>query len=284
MGGQIDVTDELLDYVRRVSLRDDAILSDLRAATAALPAGRVMQVMPEEAQLLALLVSVTNANRVLEIGTFTGYSTLCMARALPADGRLVTCDISEKWPAIASPYWERAGVADRIHVRIGDAGETLAELLAAQGPDSFDFVFIDADKANYRRYYEDAVTLVKPGGLVAIDNTLFLGRVIDPTAQDPDTTAIRELNATLHDDDRVEMCLLVMADGITLIHKKLSGAALSITPVIPPASGRAQPRTLDREGAEACAHRESTDCGPHPEAQNPPRIGGRLENPYRPPG
>lgn len=220
MGGQVHTTGDLLDYVRRVSLRDDEILSDLRAETAALPAGRAMQVMPEEAQLLALLVSVTKAERVLEIGTFTGYSTLCMARALPAGGRLVTCDISAKWPAIASPYWQRAGVADRIDVRVGDASETLAELLAERGPDSFDFVFIDADKVHYRQYYESAFTLVKPGGLVAIDNTLFLGRVIDPTAQDADTTAIRELNAMLHDDDRVEMCLLVMADGITLVHKK----------------------------------------------------------------
>lgn len=222
MGDQVHVTDELLDYVRRVSLRDDEILSDLRAETAALPAGRAMQVMPEEAQLLALLVRLIKADRVLEIGTFTGYSTLCMARALPINGRLVTCDISEKWPAIAGPYWERAGVADRIEVRVGDASETLAELLAEQGPDCFDFVFIDADKVHYWQYYEDAITLVKPGGLVAIDNTLFLGRVIDPTAQDPDTTAIRELNSLLHDDDRVEICLLVMADGITLVHKKPS--------------------------------------------------------------
>lgn len=222
MGNQVDVTGELLDYVRRVSLRDDEILSDLRAETAALPGGRAMLVMPEEAQLLALLVSLTKADMVLEIGTFTGYSTLCMARALHANGRLVTCDINGKWPAIAGPYWERAGVADRIDVRVGDASETLAELLSEQGSDSFDFVFIDADKANYRQYYEDAVTLLKPGGLVAIDNTLFLGRVIDPSAQDPDTIAIRELNAVLHDDDRVEMCLLLMADGITLAHKKPS--------------------------------------------------------------
>jgi O-methyltransferase len=222
MGDQVDVTSELLDYVRRVSLRDDEILSDLRAETAALPGGRAMQVMPEEAQLLALLVSVTKADRVLEIGTFTGYSTLCMARALPIGGRLVTCDISEKWPAIAGPYWERAGVADRIDVRVGDASETLAKILAEQGPDSFDFVFIDADKTHYQQYYENAITLVKPGGLIAIDNTLFLGKVTDPTAQDPDTTAIRQLNAVIHDDDRVEMCLLVMADGITLAHKKPS--------------------------------------------------------------
>jgi O-methyltransferase len=220
MGDQIHITNDLLDYIRQVSLRDDEILNDLRAQTATLPGGRAMQVMPEEAQLLALLVSVTKADRVLEIGTFTGYSTLCMARALPAGGRLITCDISEKWPAIAASYWERAQVADRIDVRIGDASQTLAKILAEQGPDSFDFVFIDADKAHYRQYYEDAITLTKPGGLVAIDNTLFLGKVIDPTAQDPDTTAIRELNTALHNDNRVEICLLVMADGITLVHKK----------------------------------------------------------------
>jgi O-methyltransferase len=219
MGDQVAVTSDLLDYVRRMSLRDDEILSDLRAVTAALPGGRAMQVMPEEAQLLALLVSVTKAGLVLEIGTFTGYSTLCMARALPAGGRLITCDISEKWPAIAASYWERAGVADRIDVRIGDASETLAKILTEQGPDSVDFIFIDADKTRYQQYYQDAMTLVKPGGLIAIDNTLFLGRVTDPAAQDPDTTEIRELNTVLRNDNRVEICLLTMADGITLAHK-----------------------------------------------------------------
>jgi O-methyltransferase len=221
MGEQIDITGNLLNYIRRISLRDDQILRDLRTETAALPGGRAMQVMPEEAQLLALFVRLVNANRVLEIGTFTGYSTLCMARALHINGRLVTCDINAKWPAIASSYWERAGVADRIDVRVGDAKETLAELINEQGTESFDFIFIDADKANYPAYYENAMTLLKPGGLIAIDNTLFLGRVIDPSAQDPDTIAIRELNTTLHDDDRVDVCLLAMADGITLAHKKL---------------------------------------------------------------
>jgi O-methyltransferase len=222
MGDQIHVTDGLLDYVRQVSLRDDEVLSNLRTETAALPAGRAMQVMPEEAQLLALLIRLIKARRVLEIGTFTGYSTLCMARALPTEGCIITCDISDKWPAIARPYWERAGVADRIDVHVGDAAETLVTIFAEHGPDSFDFVFIDADKANYRKYYEHAITLVRPGGLVAIDNTLFLGRVIDPTAQDSDTVAIRELNTVVYDDDRVEMCLLVMADGITLAQKKPS--------------------------------------------------------------
>jgi O-methyltransferase len=220
MGDQINITDQLLDYVRRISLRDDDILSNLRAETAELPAGRAMQVMPEEAQLLALLVRLINADRILEIGTFTGYSTLCMARALSTHGRIITCDISEKWPAIGRPYWECAGVEDRIDVRIGDADESLRKIFAEYGPDIFDFVFIDADKVNYRKYYEHAIALVKPGGLIAIDNTLFLGRVADFAIQDPDTVEIRELNASIHNDDRVEMCLLVMADGITLVHKK----------------------------------------------------------------
>lgn len=220
MGEQIDITDELLDYVRRVSLRDDPILRELRSETVTLPGGGAMLVMPEEGQLLALLVGLVNAERILEIGTFTGYSTLCMARALPDNGRLVSCEISGKWPAIAGPYWERAGVARRIDVRVGDATETLAKLISEQGAESFDFVFIDADKANYPKYYEDAITLLRPGGLVAIDNTLFLGRVIDPSAQDPGTIAIRELNTALHNDDRIDISLLTMADGITLARKK----------------------------------------------------------------
>jgi O-methyltransferase len=219
MANQIEAAPELLDYVRSVSLRDDPILRELREETADLPAGTAMQVMAEEGQLLALLVGLTGARTVLEIGTFTGYSTLCMARALPADGRLITCDITDKWPMIAEKYWRRAGVADRILLRVGDATQTLAQLVAEEGPNSVDLVFIDADKANYVAYYERALVLVKPGGLIVVDNTLFFGRVIDPDAHDPDTVAVRELNTLLRDDDRVEISLLVMADGITLIRK-----------------------------------------------------------------
>lgn len=220
MAGQLDPTAELLAYVRDVSLRDDEVLRALRAETAALPLGTAMQVMPEEGQLLALLVGLTGARTVVEIGTFTGYSTLCMARALPAGGRLVTCDITDRWAVLGRPHWESAGVADRIDLRIGDATSTLAAMLADDGPDSVDLVFIDADKANYPAYYELALTLVRPGGLVVVDNTLFSGRVVDPAAEDPDTLAIRELNKTLLGDDRVELSLLVMADGITLVRKK----------------------------------------------------------------
>jgi O-methyltransferase len=219
MAHQTDASAELLDYVRQVSLRDDDLLRELREATADLPAGTAMQVMAEEGQLLALLVGLTGAQKVLEIGTFTGYSTLCLARGLPAGGQLVTCDIEDRWPTIGAEYWKRAGVQDRIELRIGAATDTLAELLAERGPGSFDLVFIDADKSNYPRYYQDSLELVRPGGLIVVDNTLFFGRVADPAAQDPDTLGVRELNALLRDDPRVELSLLVMADGITLARK-----------------------------------------------------------------
>ncbi|MGW2330192.1 O-methyltransferase [Streptomyces sp. NPDC001700] len=220
MANQVESSSEILSYVRDVSLREDDILRDLRELTGELPMGQAMQVMAEEGQFLAFLVGLIGARNVLEVGTFTGYSTLCMARAIPLDGRLVTCDITSKWPDIGAEYWAKAGVADRIDVRIGNAAETLSGLLAESGANSFDFAFIDADKASYRTYYEAALDLVRPGGLIAVDNTLFFGRVIDPAAQDPDTVAIRELNAFLRDDHRVELSLLPVADGVTLLHKK----------------------------------------------------------------
>ncbi|MEU7576553.1 class I SAM-dependent methyltransferase [Streptomyces sp. NPDC041068] len=220
MAGQLAVDEQLLDYVRQMSLRDDDVLSDLRAETSGMPMLQAMLVLPEEAQLLALLVRVTGASSVLEVGTFTGYSSLCMARALPPDGTVVTCDISERWPRIARRYWERAGVADRIDLRIGDAAKTLDQLTEERGAGSFDLAFVDADKANYLRYYEQALALVRPGGLLVLDNTLFFGKVVDPAAQDPDTLAIRELNTLLRDDDRVDISMLAVADGLTLVHKK----------------------------------------------------------------
>jgi O-methyltransferase len=220
MADQTSMTPDILEYVRSVSLRDDEILSGLRSDTFALPGGEAMQVMAEEGQLLALLVGLTGARSVLEVGTFTGYSTLCMARALPADGELVTCDITDRWAEVGMPYWERAGVRDRIDLRVGDASRTLAELAEKRGEGVFDLVFIDADKQNYPAYYEHAVALVRTGGLIVVDNTLFLGRVADPDARDPDTEAIRKLNETLRDDERVEISLLVMADGVTLVRKR----------------------------------------------------------------
>ncbi|GAA4473717.1 O-methyltransferase [Phytohabitans houttuyneae] len=220
MASQVEASPDLLGYVRDVSLRDDDVLRELREVTAALPAGRAMQVMAEEGQLLALLVGLTGARTVLEVGTFTGYSTLCMARALPPDGQVITCDITDRWPAIGADYWRRAGVEERIRLRVGDATVTLPALEDELGAGGVDLTFIDADKRNYRAYYEAALTLTRPGGLIVLDNTLFFGRVVDPAAQDPDTVAIRELNAFLHGDERVEISLLVMADGITLARRR----------------------------------------------------------------
>lgn len=220
MAPHIFSSPELLDYARTVSLREDDILRELREETAALPGGAAMQVPPEEGQLLAFLAGLCGATQVLEIGTFTGYSTLCLARALPPAGRLITCDITDRWLVTAHEYWRRAGVADRIDVHVGPAAETLAALAVEPGPDTFDLIFVDADKTSSVHYYEAALRLVRPGGLIVVDNTLFFGRVADPTARDPDTLAIRRLNTLLHTDPRVDLALLVAADGITLARKR----------------------------------------------------------------
>jgi O-methyltransferase len=228
MADQISLSSELLDYIRDVSLREDEVLRELRDLTMDLPGGPSMLVMPEEGQLLSFLVSLTGARTIVEIGTFTGYSTLCMAKELPPQGRLITCDITKKWPAIGSDYWRRSGVDDRIEVRIGPAVETLAILIEELGENAVDLIFIDADKSAYVRYYELSLRLLRPGGVIIIDNTLFFGRVSDHTVQDPETNAMRELNATLHRDDRVSISLLPMADGITLVRKKLAGPHLRL--------------------------------------------------------
>lgn len=220
MANQIAAGPELLQYVREFSLREDEILRDLRRMTAELPGGESMQVMAEEGQFLAFLIAATGVTDVLEIGTFTGYSTLCMARALPPHGRLVTCDITERWPEIGADYWRRAGVQEQIEVRVGVATETLEKMLADGFSSSFGLIFIDADKANYPRYYELALQLVRPGGLLVVDNTLFFGRVIDPSADDADTAGVREVNAMIRDDQRVDICMLPMADGITLVRRR----------------------------------------------------------------
>jgi O-methyltransferase len=237
----------LLAYIRAVSLREDDILRELRQQTAELPAGAAMQVMAEEGQLLALLTGLTGGRGVLEVGTYTGYSALCMARALAPGGRLVTCDITDRWPRIAVPFWQRAGVADRIDLLIGDASATLAHLITERGPACFDLIFIDADKQNYVKYYELALTLVSDRGLIVIDNTLFFGRVADPAAQDPDTTAVRELNDLLRDDPRVAISLLPIADGITLVHKKSQNQNLFLserTVSDPPGPASSEPQGI----------------------------------------
>jgi len=220
MADQTEFSPALLRYVRQVSLRDDDVLAELRADTLELPMGPAMQVMPEEGQLLGLLVGLTRARTVVEVGTFTGYSALCMARALPAGGRIITCDLNAKWIRFATPYWQRAGIAERVDARVGDAATTLAALRDELGPQAVDLVFIDADKVNYRTYYEYALDLLRPGGLIVADNTVLFGRVIDPARQEPETAAVREFNTLVRDDDRVTVSLLPMADGITLAVKR----------------------------------------------------------------
>lgn len=222
MANQLDVSNGLLTYVRQVSLRDDDVLRDLREITMELPAGDKLLVMAEEGQLLGLLANLCGARRVVDVGTYTGYSALCLARALPPDGTVFTCDISTRFSTIAVEHWKRAGIADRIDFRIGDGKQILADLEAEFGAGSMDLAFIDADKSSYLEYYESALRLIRPGGLVVIDNTLFFGRVIDPSAEDTDTVAIRSLNEYLRGDDRVDLVLLPMGDGITLARKKES--------------------------------------------------------------
>ncbi len=216
----IQLTDRLYDYLLRVSLRELPVQRRLRDETAALGSAADMQIGPEQGQLMALLVRLMGARAALEVGTFTGYSALAIALALPADGRLVACDVSAEWTAIARRYWAEAGVADRIDLRLAPALETLAALRADSAEGTFDVAFIDADKENYQRYFEDALALLRPGGLVMIDNVLWGGAVADPHKSDPDTDGIRALNEALHDDDRVDLSLLPIGDGLTLARKR----------------------------------------------------------------
>jgi caffeoyl-CoA O-methyltransferase len=213
------ISDQLYDYVLSASLREPEILKKLRQETARHPMSQ-MQIAPEQGQLMRLLVQLIRAKRALEIGVFTGYSALSVALALPADGQLIACDVSEEYTAIARRYWEQAGVAHKIDLRIAPALETLDQLLAAGQSNSFDFAFIDADKSSYPDYYERSLELVRPGGLIAIDNVLWSGRVADPQAQDNRTQLIRNFNQALHADQRILPCLLPIADGLTLALKK----------------------------------------------------------------
>src|SRR5580698_4836271 len=213
------MTDELYAYLRSVSVREPALLKKLREETAALPMA-TMQVPPEHGQFLALLVQLMGARRTLEIGVFTGYSSLAVALALPNDGTILACDVSEEYTSVALRYWKEAGVDHMIDLRIGPALDTLKELLAQRQQGRFDFAFIDADKANYENYYEHALELVRPGGLIAIDNVLWHGKVIDPDANDADTLAIRALNKKLLGDSRINLSMVPISDGLTLCYKR----------------------------------------------------------------
>lgn len=209
----------LYDYIADVSLRESDVLHELREETAKDELAR-MQIAPEQGQFMRLLLHLMNAQKALEIGTFTGYSAICIAQALPDDGKLLACDVSEKWTAIAKRYWAKAGVDHKIELHLRHARETLQELLEAGQHNSYDFAFIDADKENYDHYYEDCLKLIRPGGLIAIDNVLWGGRVADESVQDGDTQAIRDLNRKLKEDHRIELSLVPIADGLTLARKR----------------------------------------------------------------
>jgi predicted O-methyltransferase YrrM len=215
----VKLDDAVYDYLLSVSLREPEVLRLLREETARHPYGG-MQIAPEQGQFMGLLVELTGARKILEVGVFTGYSSTCLALALPPEGRVTALDINEDYTRVARRYWERAGVAEKIDLRLGPALESLDRLLAEGGAASYDLAFIDADKTHYEDYYERALSLLRPGGLVLLDNVLWGGRVADPSATDPDTAAIRALNARIHEDDRVSLSLLPLADGLTLARKR----------------------------------------------------------------
>jgi predicted O-methyltransferase YrrM len=214
----IGLEQSLYDYLLSVSLREPEILTQLRQETAQLPMA-IMQISPEQGQFMALLVKLLGAKKTLDIGVFTGYSSLSVALSLPADGKIIACDVSEEYTNIARRYWEKAGVADKIDLHIAPALETLDRLLADGEDSTFDFAFIDADKGNYENYYERSLQLIRPGGLIAVDNVLWSGKVADPEIQDNQTKKIRAFNQKLHQDSRITLSLVPIADGLTLARK-----------------------------------------------------------------
>ena len=215
----LTLSGKLMAYLHQVSLRESQALARLRDETSHLPMSG-MQVSPEQGQFMQLLVKALGIRRAIEVGVFTGYSSLSVALAMPDDGRIIACDISEEWTAIAQRYWKEAGVAHKIELRIAPALETLDTMIENQLDDHFDFAFIDADKTAYKDYYERALTLIRPGGLIAIDNTLWNGSVVDEQNQTDDTRAIRDFNRHVHGDQRVEICMLPIGDGLTLALKR----------------------------------------------------------------
>jgi predicted O-methyltransferase YrrM len=215
----INLTPALYSYLQKMSLHEPAPLAHLREATQKLNSAR-MQISPEQGQLMGLLIQLLGAKKTLDIGTFTGYSALAVALALPDDGKVVTCDVSVDATNMAKPFWQEAHVAEKIDLRLAPALETLESLIKNGEAGTFDFVFIDADKRNYSNYYEKALSLLRPGGLVAIDNVLWDGKVADPSVTDVDTAAIRAVNELVYNDKRVTMSLLPIGDGLTLARKK----------------------------------------------------------------
>lgn len=215
----ITLTDELYDYLVEVSVREADLMKRLREETGQLENAQ-MQISPEQGQFMRMLVGLMGARRVLELGTFTGYSTLCLAAGLPVDGRVITCDVNNEWPSFGKRYWVEAGVAHKIESRIGDAKKTLDALISEGMSGAFDFIFIDADKTGLDNYYEQSLELVRVGGVIAVDNTLWSGKVIDEKVYDPATQAVRGFNAKVCDDPRVDISLVPIGDGLTLVKKR----------------------------------------------------------------
>ncbi|WP_372748898.1 class I SAM-dependent methyltransferase [Litorivivens sp.] len=205
------------DYLLKTTVREHPSLAQLRDHTMKMPMAR-MQIAPEQAQFMQLLINMLGATHCIEVGVFTGYSTLAVALALPADGRIIACDISEEYTAVARTYWEKAGVDYKVDLRLAPAQDTLDALIAAGEREFYDFAFIDADKENYVRYYEQCLTLVRPGGLIAIDNALWDGRVAKDSA-DEETRAIQAVNSRVGKDHRVECSLVPVGDGLLLARK-----------------------------------------------------------------
>ena len=215
----IDLTPRLQEYLLSVSLREPEVLQRLREETAKHPRAG-MQISPEQGQFMRLLIELMGAKRTLEVGVFTGYSSLSVALSLPPDGQIIACDVSEEFTSIARRYWKEAGVEKRIDLRLAPATETLSALIARGQSGTFDFAFIDADKAAYDAYYEKSLQLIRKGGLIAIDNVLWSGQVADPAVKDADTVALRALNRKIHADERVSVSLLAISDGLTLARKR----------------------------------------------------------------
>ena len=216
----IALDDRLYEYVQKTWLREPPVLSRLREETTKIGDAASMQISPEQGQLMATLIELMGARRVIEVGTFTGYSAIAMALALPPDGKLITCETNPMFATMAGEFFEEAGVAGKIDLRLGPAMETLEALQAGGSANTFDAAFLDADKENYRAYYERLLRLIRPGGLLMIDNVLWDGLVADPSAQHPSTIEIRALNEKLRDDERVSLALTVIGDGLTLARKR----------------------------------------------------------------
>jgi caffeoyl-CoA O-methyltransferase len=215
----LGLPDDLHEYLLRIGVREHPLLTRLREETAAIPEHQ-MQIAPEQGAFMALLVELLGARRCIELGTFTGYSSLAVALALPPGGRIVCCDVSEEWTSIARRYWAEAGVSDRVDLRLGPALATLDGLIAEGAGGTFDFAFLDADKELYPDYYERLIELLRPGGLLAIDNVFGAGKVADPGADDARLQAIRRLNDRVAGDERVSLSTVPIADGLTLARKR----------------------------------------------------------------